>query len=386
MKRVSIRTGRWRRSTVGRWPLAAPVVLALATGGVAGGGSMPAMAATDSLVLSGELNVQMNRLSYGDAAGRTRVLHRLDSSASNMRFKGTESLGGDLSASFYISAGLRTDTGTGSVCNRECFVQLAGGAGSIKLGRVLPIYDDVSLPWYFIEIQGNHNPIALWANCGNGAGMDRGCMDSFITAVRYDTPNWNGVSGSVSVADLSTDLQREKGSSHAYSGGMQYRQGEWYLGIAAQKQVDTRYAGARDNGLTLSMEWKGPVSIGLGLERLSYSVANGGTLRRDYVGLLLSHTWSTQTVWANAGRAFSGRGSAGPDAVVNNVRRQPESGASMFSLGYTLRLSKLTKLYGFHNTIVNDARSRYSFDTSTSSSLGTGRRVSSTVVGVSKKF
>ncbi|UXH77468.1 porin [Roseateles amylovorans] len=353
---------------------------------LAGNWPVTAAAATDSLILSGELNVQLNRLRYADADGRARVLNRLDSSASNIRFKGTESLGDDLSASFYVSAGLRTDTGTGGFCNRECFVQLAGPAGAIKLGRVLPIYDDVSLPWYFIEIQGNHNPIALWANCGNGAGMDRGCMDAFITAVRYDTPTWGGFSGSVSVADLSTDLQREKGSSHAYSGGMQYRQGALYLGVAAQKQVDTRYAGARDHGLTLSMEWKGPVTVGLGLERLSYRVAAGGTLTRDYAGLLLSRTWGAQTVWGNAGRAFSGRGSAGPEAVVNNVRRQSQSGASMFSLGYTTRLSKLTKLYAFHNLIVNDRRSRYSFDTSTSAALGTGRRVSSLVVGMSKKF
>ncbi|HEX5685525.1 MAG TPA: porin [Ideonella sp.] len=343
-------------------------------------------AASDSLTLSGELNVQLNTLRFGDSTGRTRQDLRLDSASSNIRFKGTESLGDGLSASFYISGGLRVDTGTGGLCNRECFVQMAGGAGSVKLGRVLPIYDDVSLPWYFIEIQGNHNPIALWANCGNGAGMDNGCVDSFITAVRYDTPNWNGLSGSVSVADLSTDLQRQKGSSHAYSGGLQYRQGALYLGAAFQHQMDTRYGGARDSGVTLSLEWRGPVTVGLGLERLSYSMESGGTLWRDYVGLLLSHTWSSQTAWANAGRAFGGRGSAAPGSAVNNVQRLDESGASMYSVGYTYRLTKLTKLHGFYNTIVNDRNAHYSFDKSTAAELGNGQRVSSLVVGMSKKF
>jgi predicted porin len=345
-----------------------------------------ATAATDSLILSGELNVQLNTLRYGDLTGRTRQDRRLDSASSNIRFKGTESLGDDMSASFYISGGLRVDTGTGGFCNRDCFAQLAGPAGSVKLGRVLPIYDDVSLPWYFIEIQGSHNPIALWSNCGNGAGMDNGCMDSFITAVRYDTPNWNGLSGSVSIADLSSDLQREKGSSHGYSGGLQYRQGALYLGAAVQLQRDTRYAGARDDGVTLSLEWKGPVTVGLGLERLSYSIESGGTLWRDYAGLLLSHTWQMQTVWANAGRAFGGHGSGAPGSAVNNVQRMDESGAGMYSVGYTYRLTKWTKLHGFYNTIVNDRNAHYSFDKSIAADVGNGQRVSSLVVGMSKKF
>lgn len=337
-----------------------------------------------ALVLSGELNTQLNTLRYVDANGLPLKLRRLDSSASNIRFKGTEQLGDGMSASFYISSGLRTDTGTGAFCNRECFVQLAGKAGSVKLGRLLPIYDDVSLPWYFIEVQGNHNPIAVWANCGNGAGVDRGCMDSYVTGVRYDTPTWRGVSGSVTVADLSPDLDRGAGSAHAYSTGVQYRRGALYLGLAAQNQIGARYAGARDNGVTLSMEWRGPVTVGLGLERLTYSIESGGMVARDYVGLLLSHTWSTQSVWFNVGHAWSGHGTAAADAAVNNVRSQAQSGASMYSAGYTLRLSNSTKLYGFYNTIINEQNGSYCFDRSLN--LGVGQRISSLVVGVSKKF
>ena len=78
------------------------------------------------------------------------------------------------------------------------------------------------------------------------------------------------------------------------------------------------------------------------------------------------------------------RTNAASAAAVNNVRRQEQSGASMYSAGYTLHLSKFTKLYGFYNTIINEQNGSYSFDKSLV--LGVGQRISSLVIGVSKKF
>jgi predicted porin len=75
----------------------------------------------------------------GAAAGTVSKITSGVGSASRIGFRGTEDLGGGVSALFTLETGLRMDTGevdaSGTIFNRQAFVGLKSQAGTITLGR-----------------------------------------------------------------------------------------------------------------------------------------------------------------------------------------------------------------------------------------------------------
>jgi len=310
---------------------------------------------------------------------------KLDSTESKLIFRGTEDLGGGLSARFMMAGGFRVDTGAGSFCSGDCWVGLTGAFGSIRLGHTLPIYDDVSLPWYFVEAAGNHNPASLWANCGNKAGMADGCVDNYLSkTVRYDSPRFDGFSGSVSTSDPSGDLAGPPRRARVNAAGVEYRSGPWYVGAAHQRQYSLRSVDSFDAATTLSFWFKSWLTVGVGIENLRYSVPGGGSLERTYGGLLVHQTTGPHTLWLNIGLAGNGYGDAAEGSSVNAISKGHECGARMWTIGYRYRLSKSMQAYAYWNEIVNDRNGRYSFDAPPAG--GPGWRISALAVGMSKRF
>jgi predicted porin len=76
-----------------------------------------------------------------DVTRSQTVLSSSNTSPSRLGFRGTEDLGGGLTASFWLEAGLVNDTGAGSgpggsfVFNRRSTVSLSGIFGEARLGR-----------------------------------------------------------------------------------------------------------------------------------------------------------------------------------------------------------------------------------------------------------
>lgn len=119
----------------------------LATAGVA--------SAQSSVTLFGVVDAAVS-VGKGSIADRTRLVSGAYNS-SRIGFRGTEDLGGGMSASFWLEAGLNTDDGTmgatstnnqaggtvsapagtsqGLTFNRRSTVSLAGGFGEVRLGR-----------------------------------------------------------------------------------------------------------------------------------------------------------------------------------------------------------------------------------------------------------
>ena len=119
----------------------------LATAGVA--------SAQSSVTLFGIVDATLQRVSNSGGASVTR-LHNSGYNSSRLGFRGTEDLGGGMSASFWLEAGVNNDSGTGSATNtnnqgtgsatagngtqgltfnRRSTVSLAGGWGEVRLGR-----------------------------------------------------------------------------------------------------------------------------------------------------------------------------------------------------------------------------------------------------------
>ena len=123
--------------------------------------------AQSSVTLFGIVDATIQRVSNSGGPSVTR-LHNSGESSSRLGFRGTEDLGGGMSASFWLEAGVNNDDGTGQttttnnqfasapgtalvsgagglnnrasngtglVFNRRSTVSLAGGFGEIRLGR-----------------------------------------------------------------------------------------------------------------------------------------------------------------------------------------------------------------------------------------------------------
>ena len=87
-----------------------------------------------------------------EAAGASLTQTVLNSggvNGSRWGLKGSEDLGGGLSANFDFQAGFNMDNGAGSsttatAFSRQSWVGLSGGFGAVRLGRTTTAYDDVS--------------------------------------------------------------------------------------------------------------------------------------------------------------------------------------------------------------------------------------------------
>lgn len=125
--------------------------------------SLLALAALATIAAAGSASAQTNVTIYGvvdaglvkDIHGGTRsaagaftpnASNRLDSGLQNgsrLGFRGTEALGGGLSAIFNLESGFNLDTGTsgqgGALFGRQAWVGLQGNFGTVKLGRQLTV-------------------------------------------------------------------------------------------------------------------------------------------------------------------------------------------------------------------------------------------------------
>src|SRR4051794_23886545 len=120
-----------------------------------------AQAQTANVTLYGRLNVDMEIVNgvQNNTARTNPNQYRVSSNSSRLGVRGTESLGGGLSAIFQIESGIPGDGGnqtatTGNTfiptsstpagfATRETFVGLQGAWGTFKMGRFLAPYDDI---------------------------------------------------------------------------------------------------------------------------------------------------------------------------------------------------------------------------------------------------
>ena len=103
----------------------------------------------------------------GTAAASTKKgIDAVVNGGSHFGFKGSEDLGGGLTASFVMELGYETSDAIGGMNNRQSFVGLAGGFGSVNIGRQ---YSNIFL-----------------ASCGNDIG---GCAN--MAGVTYLTATDN---------------------------------------------------------------------------------------------------------------------------------------------------------------------------------------------------
>lgn len=121
----------------------------------------------------------------------------INSSQLNTQFwgiRGTEDLGGGLKAMFMLQSNFNTDTGAAAanMFDREAWLGLSGGFGTIKLGRNYTAYDTV-----FGATNHNFNSNINVSTAVFNVGIDNYTLRN-SNSIRYEAPTINGFNAAVS--------------------------------------------------------------------------------------------------------------------------------------------------------------------------------------------
>ncbi len=138
--------------------------------------------------------------------------------ASEVRIAGSEDLGGGLKASFAIASGIGSvpDAGQTGFADRDRFLQLDGGFGSVRIGRFVPT---AGMGFHGFSGAATTSTAGTLYGIGNAsttaggathrglfAGGIAGSFERNANNVQYTSPNFNGFSVSANYGTSSTDV------------------------------------------------------------------------------------------------------------------------------------------------------------------------------------
>jgi predicted porin len=332
---------------------------------------LAAQAQNANVTLYGRLNLD---LEYIDANGSNPSVTRVSSNSSRLGVRGTESLGGGLSAIFQIESSINGDRGGGDLAGRESFIGLQGSWGTVKIGRFLAPYDDMhpifgNVPTFTTSILAT---AALWANNGSFSKGTGAFDDRLSNSIRYDSPNIAGFTGSAQISLCGTTGiagsngcgvgDAENGATDAYVVSLAgiYNNGPFQGGIAYERNKDIRGINLDDQALTVTAAWNfGVVRVAGLYERLDYDTPTG-SLKRNLYGVGVTAPVGPGTLYASWQRAEDGKG--GCTSRVGGFTCGSDTGADHYTISWTYPLSKRTITYVGYSGLDNDSRASYNYN------------------------
>jgi predicted porin len=304
-----------------------PAFIAL-VGALAALGMASAAQAQSSVQAYGLLDVSAGQFQAAGGA-KDKSVQSGEMSTSYLGFKGSEDLGGGLSAKFAIESFLRADSGSAARFNGDAFwaraanAGLAGSFGTVLLGRNTPaLFVSTLLFNAFGDSFGFSPSIRHYYTSGTmSVSGDSGWNQS----VSYLSPNFGGLSGQVQVAGNDATNGRKVGGNVLYFGGA-------FSGTVAYQKVKAASANA-----TTTWQLGGAYDFG------------AAKLFAQY-GKITNDTLNVSNKLADAGVSVPvGKGKVllqfGQDKANSGVKRTTVSG------GYDYTLSKRADLYG---VVMND--------------------------------
>ncbi|WBY03801.1 porin [Ramlibacter tataouinensis] len=325
--------------------------------------------AQSSVTLFGIVDATVQRVSNNGGPSVTRLTNS-GYNSSRLGFRGTEDLGGGMSASFWLEVGLNNDDGTGAATNvnnqntanataapragtqgltfnRRSTVSLAGGWGEVRLGR------DYTPQFFNLTV---FDPFGT-----NGVGTTQ-TLSSIIT-------------GPTAVRASNSIGYFLPGNLGGFYGQLQYYMGENANNVANKKD-GTGWGGRVGYAA-------GPFNVALSLSRTDYAAATvaaasaagglggaaGSNVKQNNIGgqwdfgmakLMGHYSWDSLGTTDAKGWLIGGlvpvgageiRASFSQYTVDNAAGADPRS--RKFALGYVHNLSKRTALYTTYARVRN---------------------------------
>jgi len=282
-------------------------------------------------------------ISYTDngaaANSKTWGLGSGQQSGSRLGFKGSEDLGGGLSAIFTLENGFTVDDGAqgqGRLFGRQAFVGLNGGFGSVKLGRQ---YNPIRVAAEAID------PFALGL-AGDLKRIFNVYGERADNTINYSTPNLSGFSGQIaySFGEVagSTSAGRQLGLSGTYANGPVYL-------TLAYHSVDSSTDPLVNKGGAKTTLLGGVYNFGVAKLHGGFAWNKGDNGSVDNVD---SRDWMLGV------SAPVGGGTVLASYIQHKDQLTSNADAKQWALGYTYDLSKRTNLYASYAKVNNDANAK----------------------------
>ena len=199
---------------------------------------------------------------------------------SNLGFRGTEDLGGGLKAKFQIEGTVEVDNGNseGFRWNRNTFVGLEGGFGSVQLGIMDTVFKDYGDTIGVLGVSSG-TPMSssnILRKVGFGTSNNARFHERRPNSIRYDSPEFAGgfefgvqvATNEAPVAGATTGT----GSATTFSYGLKYDKGPYYAAIAyevhdnwyggssasptSRRNLTTAGVKSKDTALQATVEWR----------------------------------------------------------------------------------------------------------------------------------
>ena len=242
---------------------------------------------------------------------------------SRIGFKGTEDLGGGLSAVFNLEAGFSNDTGalddsktSNTLFRRKSVVGLAGNFGSVLLGRQTDFADTISSYTSVQDFGG-------WTGAA-GHNLDRLEGTRTNNSISYTTANLNGFTGNLMYGFGETAGQTSAGQ--AFGIGGKYDNGPLGLGINYYQSKQ----GATPSDTSL-------------LSTANATVAGNSAYKG--LNVVASYQFGPARVYGNYSRVKQDLNTGSPTAVAAKTLGAANK-ADIYELGTAYSLSPSLKLLG----------------------------------------
>ena len=306
--------------------------------------------------------------------------------ASNSRFglRGTENLGGGLSALWQIETAVAIDQGTGTLASRDSFVGLRGRFGTVKLGNMETVYKSLGDPLGILGVSsGNH--VSMSNIISSRMPFGTSSAGSFHlrrnNSLNYESPSFGGFQ--LHAAYSPDEIRTGNLNADLWSVGAEYKRGPIEASLAHEIHKDL-FGGS--NGVGSSSPVANPTNGAGGVHSrdkstrgmVLYSFGQGGKLQvnastieytesagapgkfQSYKNNRWSVTW--QQAWTGPWRTTLayGNSSAGSCVLVGGAACGTNGLAgNMLTLGADYSLSKRTALFALYSRINNGSASQY---------------------------
>lgn len=267
-------------------------------------------------------------------------------SSSQLGFRGTEDLGGGMSASFWLESGLTIDNGTpgGVAFQRRSTVDLAGSFGAIRLGRdYTPNFwtHTVFDPFGTLGSGAGYNITGKGGNAATAARTNNGVSYLYGIAPNGASAVGTGVYAQATYAFAENVSTAPK--TNQYQGvRVGYAAGPLNVAVATSKTV---------NGAYDDKETNVGASYDLGVANLM------GKMGTNTVGgaTAVKYTWSSIGAKIPMGAGYI-------HVSYNASKNDADSKkASQFAIGYVHNLSKRTAVYTTYSKLTNKNGAAYGF-------------------------
>ncbi|HZS67515.1 MAG TPA: porin [Burkholderiales bacterium] len=332
----------------------------------------------------------------------------VDTQNSYLGFRGERQLGRTgLKGIWQIEQSLEFDTGTGVWSNRNSFLGLSGGFGTVKLGNMDTIYKEYGqVEEIFGLTSGNFiSPSNVLSHIGVGNNNAARFHERAPNSIQYQTPQIAGFQGGVQYSpDETKNDVGQPNNRYNLSMGVKWESGPFYASAQHERHKDffggsnnvssslsnigTAGAHSTDTGTRLSGAFRfGNHRIGADLARLKYDEdgQTPGAVRFDEY----KHTTlavSFESSWGGPVRtAFAYvRGSEGTCTLTNAACSTNGLKGQLFEGGVTYDFDRQTFLYVIAAVLKNDPSARY--DNWAASSPARGADIYQAAIGMQYRF